>query len=85
MKKAYCFAIALVGIVCVMATPVFAQVTWTGSGGDDNWNTGSNWSSGSVPTSTDSVLIDAAAKVYIKSSNAVCKALTLTSGDSLFM
>lgn len=31
------------------ALPLHAQLTWSGSGGDDNWSTGANWA-GTAPT-----------------------------------
>jgi hypothetical protein len=38
---------------------VFATTkTWTGLAGDGNWSTVTNWSGGTLPTSTDNVLLD---------------------------
>lgn len=36
----------------------FAQKTWTGAGGDGKWTTAANWSEGTIPTSTDDVVLD---------------------------
>ncbi len=38
------------------APPALTTDTWTGSGGDNNWGTSTNWSAG-VPTSADAVTI----------------------------
>jgi large repetitive protein len=42
---------------------LLAAVTWTGGGGDNNWDTPANWSTDSVPGSGDDVTIDVAANV----------------------
>jgi hypothetical protein len=34
-----------------------STVTWTGAGGDNNWNTGVNWSTGAVPGTSDDAVI----------------------------
>jgi fibronectin-binding autotransporter adhesin len=41
----------LTAVLLGLALPAFAQNYWTGSGGDLNWNTSGNWSSG-VPISS---------------------------------
>ncbi len=38
--------------------------TWTGAGPDSSWNTATDWSSGTVPTSSDVVCIPAGAHVH---------------------
>jgi hypothetical protein len=38
-------------------------VTWDGDAGDDLWNSATNWSNNTVPTSTDEVVIDTAVTV----------------------
>jgi len=43
-----------------------SAVTWNGNGNDNLWNDGKNWSSGSVPQSTDDVTISAAAGTTIQ-------------------
>ena len=48
-----CFAAVLALLFCSLAHG--ADVTWTG--GNGAWQTGSNWSSGSIPTSDDLALI----------------------------
>ena len=42
---------------------LLSAVTWTGGGGDNNWDTAANWSTDSVPTSGDDVTINIAANV----------------------
>ena len=42
---------------------LLSAVSWTGSAGDDNWDTPGNWSTDSVPGSGDDVTIDIAANV----------------------
>src|SRR5262249_15205040 len=37
---------------------LLSLITWTGSGGDNNWDTPANWSSSAVPTVADDVVID---------------------------
>jgi hypothetical protein len=45
---------------------LLSAVTWNGNGNDNLWNDGKNWSSGSVPQSTDDVTISAAAGTTIQ-------------------
>jgi hypothetical protein len=40
-------------------TPLTGPLSWTGAGGDGNWNNAANWAGGVVPGSTDDVLIPA--------------------------
>ena len=42
---------------------LLSAVTWTGGGGDNNWDTAANWNTDSVPGSGDDVSIDVAANV----------------------
>ena len=42
---------------------LLSAVSWTGGGGDNNWDTAANWSTDSVPGSGDDVTIDIAANV----------------------
>tara|TARA_R100000908_G_scaffold46366_1_gene22720 strand:- start:263 stop:3121 length:2859 start_codon:yes stop_codon:yes gene_type:complete len=53
--------------------------TWNGSGGDDNWNTASNWSTNAVPTSGTSCVIPAGVPCNI-SNGGSCNNLTINSG-----
>ena len=60
-----------------------AQITWDGSSSTD-WNTAANWSSNSVPTSSDDVTIpDVANDPILSSSSDVCKDLTIQNGAIL--
>jgi hypothetical protein len=36
----------------------FAQITWKGTAGDGLWSSATNWSTNTVPTSTDQVILD---------------------------
>jgi len=46
-------------VACLMAAPLHAQVNWSGTvTGTDSWNVGTNWSTGSVPGSSDTVDIE---------------------------
>lgn len=49
----FCFSMLGMGFLLVSSSVLQAQVNWTGTTGD--WMTGSNWSSGSVPSSGDTV------------------------------
>ena len=42
------------------AADTFGGVTiyWVGAGGDNNWSTTANWSTGAVPTASDDVVFD---------------------------
>jgi len=42
---------------------LLSAVNWTGLGGDNNWDTPTNWSTSSVPGSGDDVTINTAANV----------------------
>ncbi len=64
----------IITIILFAISNLQAQVTWDGSESDD-WNTAANWDTGSVPTSSDNVLIPAIA-------NTNYKAPTIASGES---
>ena len=55
------------------------------AGGNGRWNTNSNWSSGTVPTSNDDVTINAGVTVTVRTpgGNAVARTLTLGSGATV--
>lgn len=58
--------------------------TFTNSSGDGQWGTASNWSSGSVPTSSTDVTISSGQTIEVGSStNAVANSITIESGGSL--
>jgi hypothetical protein len=61
-----------------------ATVTWTGGAGDNNWNTGGNWSGGSAPSATDDVIFNTgASSVTTGPSSALAYAtVTVTPGYS---
>ena len=61
---------------------LLSAVTWTGGGGDNNWDTAANWSTDSVPGSTDDVTIDVAANV-VHSNNVTDSINSLTSMEPL--
>ncbi|MEP6746746.1 MAG: hypothetical protein ABJB86_03415 [Bacteroidota bacterium] len=41
-----------------MSVNLTAQVKWTGSGGDGQWTTASNWTGNQLPGATDDILLD---------------------------
>lgn len=51
-------SIMLVGGMVLVPTAQAAVVTWDGGGSTNNWSDGTNWSTNSVPASTDSVVFD---------------------------
>ena len=61
---------------------LLSAVTWTGGGGDNNWDTAANWSTDSVPTSGDDVTINIAANV-VHSDNDDDSINSLTSTEPL--
>jgi hypothetical protein len=61
---------------------LLSAVTWTGGGGDNNWDTAANWSTDSVPTSGDDVTIKIAANV-VHSDNDNDSINSLTSTEPL--
>ncbi len=68
---------------------VMTNITWTGHAGDDLFNDGANWSSGTVPGSGDTAVISpsAAVDIYLNAAVTVgaltmAKDVTLTVGDS---
>jgi hypothetical protein len=66
----------------VVNWPVAAPgITWTGGAGTTNWYDGLNWSSGAVPTSTDSVMIVASTTVPVLEASAAVGAVNIASGS----
>jgi hypothetical protein len=61
---------------------LLSAVTWTGDGGDNNWDTAANWSTDSVPGSGDDVTIDVAANV-VHSNDVTDSINSLTSMEPL--
>ncbi len=58
MKRALILASAVLLFSSLLAHA--APITWTGGGGDGLWNTPKNWSTNTVPTSSDDVTIGSA-------------------------
>lgn len=56
----------------------FAQTTWTGSV-DNDWHKACNWSTGSIPTISDDVIIPTVTTYPVVSGNAHCRTLTISS------
>ena len=61
---------------------LLSAVSWTGGGGDNNWDTAANWSTDSVPGSGDDVTINIAANV-VHSDNVTDSINSLTSTEPL--
>ena len=61
---------------------LLSAVTWTGGGGDNNWDTAANWNTDSVPGSGDDVTINIAANV-VHSNNVTDSINSLTSTEPL--
>jgi len=57
----------------------FSQITWTGTTSDD-WNVGTNWSSTTIPTATDDVVIPNVTNFpdVLTSTTAAAKSITIT-------
>ena len=72
------------GITPVAGITYYGQ-SWVGgtTGNENSWETSTNWASGSVPTSSSLVKINAGSTVPIISSNAVCNDLLIESSASL--
>ena len=80
------FAVALVALSFSLTAPALAQSctdSWTGADGNNQWNDPNNWSTGSVPGSSDSacVLLSGAAVNQTNNQDSVAN-LTLGSTDS---
>jgi hypothetical protein len=69
-------------IECMEPRTLLSAVTWTGGGGNNNWDTAANWSTDSVPGSGDDVTIDIAANV-VHSDNVTDSINSLTSTEPL--
>ena len=52
MKTFYTFSFLL----CTLVS--FCQKKWTGIGGDGKWSTAANWNGGTIPATTDDVILD---------------------------
>ncbi len=60
-ENSYCLNKLIVFIaIMLMSAQAFSQKTWVAAG-SGNWSVGSNWSGGTVPVSTDNVLLSPAA------------------------
>src|ERR1043165_4314855 len=76
---------AAVGLAVILVScPVFAvTVTWNGSV-DDSWNNPNNWSTNSLPTSSDDVVIaNAGSGTATVDTIATVKSITIQSGATL--
>ncbi len=71
------FSTLIVSIIFSIPLPKIwaSNITWIG-GTDTNWSTAANWSTGTVPTSSDDVLIDSNVTVNLTSTTTV-RSLTL--------
>ncbi|WP_374174311.1 T9SS sorting signal type C domain-containing protein [Flavobacterium tructae] len=79
--------LACLGMFLVMNLGYGQTVTWDGWSGDGNWNTANNWSTSTVPTSSDNVIIPNGSTAILRTVNintaAVCKSLTISAGANL--
>lgn len=67
----------------VVATIIpYATNTWTGGGGDSDWNNAANWGSGSVPGPADDVVIPNGYFITLSGSGS-CHNLTIGAGGGL--
>ena len=77
------FKIVLVLMTIFSSATNFSQTTWNGSASTD-WSDATNWSSGSVPTNSDDVIIPNGLVNYpILSINSNCRELDINAGSSL--
>ena len=73
----------VISLMLIAVKTTFSQTTWNGSSSTD-WNTAANWSTNSVPTSSDDVIIpNVTNDPIITSSSDVCQNLTIQSGGVL--
>jgi RHS repeat-associated protein len=70
------------GVGAAGADPPACTVTWTGGAGDGQWGSADNWSTDSVPSSTDVVCIDSGQSVSI-ASGAAQAAVILADGATV--
>ena len=57
-RKAIHTKIALFIFFCLLTTVSFSQITWTGAAQDQDWHNPNNWSTSTVPTISDDVVIN---------------------------
>ncbi|MEO8146154.1 MAG: T9SS type A sorting domain-containing protein [Bacteroidia bacterium] len=79
MKNIIKSAILLSIFICIANTVYATSHTWTGHT-NTAWGTGSNWSTGSVPGTNDTVTIVSASNNPVMSANVTIKRLIMTSG-----
>ena len=81
------FVAAMVALSLAAATPALGQQctdSWTGGGGNSDWNNGANWSTGNVPGSNDTACIQmSGAAVSMATGGDTVLNLALGSTDSL--
>lgn len=77
----------LLPIICFLllfnSNSLAATITWTGSGDGSSWSDGDNWSSSSVPASTDDITIDCSCTVNSSSNFEIKGSLTINSGTTV--
>ena len=52
-------------LCCLSGSIAIAQTTWTGLGGNTNWNNVDNWDNNTVPTASDDVIIPTGSNVFL--------------------
>ncbi len=72
---------ALASLVFLLHVPGLraAVVTWDGGGGDNSWHNPLNWTGDTLPTTTDSAVIDAVGTTIKVIASTEINALTLAS------
>jgi hypothetical protein len=75
MRKILLIVSLLTSVACISAT-----ITSQNSG---NWNTGSTWDTGNVPTNADNVIIAAGHTINVLNSNGVAETITVNSSGKL--
>lgn len=79
MKPSLIRILSLYIFVSLTSHTIFAQVTWDGGGGDNDWHNALNWDTDLVPTAADNVISNAPTTITI-GANAEVLSLTLNSG-----
>lgn len=84
MKQLSTFFAMLLVSVLLIGSSTFAQITWTAGNSTSNWNTPSNWSGNTVPTTNDNVVIPNVTPLpKLDAAGGACKGLTVDANASV--